>query len=325
TRGMVGRSQLARLARGAVVCNLARGGIVDEEALLEALSSGALRGAVLDVYTSEPLAEDHPLRRAENVLLTPHIGANTEEAQRNVAVDVCVAVREALVEGELSRSINLAGISGMDWSEARSAMRVARRGAVLARALLADRGGRAILRLTLRCAPDPSGAAALLLASAAAGALERALGSDRVNLINSRTLAQQVGIALGASVSDQLGHGRAVEITLSGEGGELLVAGVAPTDGIPRLTRIGNFHIDVPPRGTLLVLTNHDVPGVIGRVGTVLGDASVNIAEYHQARLAEGGEALAAIAVDTAITDDLRTRLLALPDVRSATVVEFLA
>jgi D-3-phosphoglycerate dehydrogenase len=323
TRGMIGREQLAMLPRGSVVCNLARGGIVDEEGLLAALSDGALGGAVLDVFTSEPLDSDHPLRRAQNVLLTPHIGANTVEAQRNVAVDVCAAVRDALLNGELWRSVNMADVSGMDWADARSALLVAQRAAALGCELLADRGVRSIQQLTLRVGPDLSGASSVLLASATAGMLQRVVGREGVNLINARALAGQRGVTVAAGVSDQLGHGRAVEVGLSGDRDALLVAGVAPADGAPRLTRIGGFHVDVPPRGTLMVLTNRDVPGVIGRVGTVLGDAGVNIAEYHQARLAQGGEALAAVAVDTAISPDVRRTLLDLPEVRSVTVVEF--
>jgi D-3-phosphoglycerate dehydrogenase len=105
---------------------------------------------------------------------------------------------------------------------------------------------------------------------------------------------------------------------------EIAVAGVARgTDVPPRLTRIGSFHVDVNPRHTLVILTNHDVPGVIGRVGTLLGEAKVNIAEYHQARLAQGGEALAAISVDGRVNEELRRSLLALPDVLSATIVHF--
>src|SRR5690606_26055419 len=190
-----------------------------------------------------------------------------------------------LVYGELSRSINVADLSGVDWGEARSALLVARRSAALACEILAGRDVRTLQRLTVRVGPDLSGAASLLLAGAAAGMLERVVGREGVNLINSRALAEQRGTAVSVSVSDQLGHGRAVEVLASGENDEMLVAGVAPADGAPRLTRIGRFHVDVPPRGTLLVLTNRDVPGVIGRVGTVLGNAEVNIAEYHQARL----------------------------------------
>ena len=106
---------------------------------------------------------------------------------------------------------------------------------------------------------------------------------------------------------------------------EMLVAGVAPPAAGPRLTRIDGFSVDVTPRRTLLVLTNADVPGVIGRVGTLLGDAHVNIAEYHQARLREGGEALATVSVDGEIAESVRKRLLDLPDVSSATVVNLSA
>ena len=101
------------------------------------------------------------------------------------------------------------------------------------------------------------------------------------------------------------------------------MAGVAPEDGTPRLTRIGSFHVDVNPRQTLLVLTNHDVPGVIGRVGTLLGERGVNIAEYHQARLAQGGDALAAVSVDGTVSEETRKALLELSDIRSASIVHF--
>ncbi|MEP6550912.1 MAG: hydroxyacid dehydrogenase, partial [Gemmatimonadales bacterium] len=116
TTGMIAKREIGRLPRQAIVVNMARGGIVDEEALLDALNSKRLFGAVVDAYEKEPLAPDHPLRTLPNVLLTPHIGASTTEAQRNVAVDVCIAVRDALLSGELSRSINVADVGGQ-WSE----------------------------------------------------------------------------------------------------------------------------------------------------------------------------------------------------------------
>jgi D-3-phosphoglycerate dehydrogenase len=116
---------------------------------------------------------------------------------------------------------------------------------------------------------------------------------------------------------------RAVEVRIRADGQEMRVGGVAALDAPPRITRIGEFHVDVAPRGTLVVLTNSDVPGVIGRVGTVLGDSKVNIAEYHQARLAQGGEALAVISVDGAPGESVRQALLALPDVHTATIVQF--
>lgn len=323
TTGMIGRRELARLRPGAIVVNLARGGIVDDTALIAALDAGTVRGAVLDVFASEPLPADASIRTHPNVVLTPHIGANTEEAQRNVAVDVCIAVRDALLRQELSRSINVAAVSGVPWNELQPAMFVARRAAAVARALLADRGVRAVQRLAVRCGPGLMGGSDALIASAAAGILDGIVESGRLNLINARAIAQARGIELAVAESSSLGHTHALEVALGGAMQEIAVGGIAAPGMSPRLTRIGGFHIDVTPRQTLLVLTNNDVPGVIGYVGTCLGTAGVNIAEYHQARLAQGGEALAAISVDGTVDDDVRRKLLDLPDVLSATVVHF--
>jgi D-3-phosphoglycerate dehydrogenase len=323
TEGMIGRRELSRLKGGAVVVNMARGGIVEETALVQALESGQLRGAVVDAFSKEPLAPDHPLRRAPNVFLTPHIGASSEEAQRNVAVDACAAVRDALLHDELSRSINVAGAGAGDFRALQPALHVARRAAAVARSILADRGVRAIQRLSLRVGPELAGGAQALLASAAAGLLEGTIDVERLNLINARALAEGRGIELSCAESGSLGHEQALQVSLSGGMQELAVQGVAPDGSQPRLTRIGGFHVDVAPRDTLIILTNNDVPGVIGRVGTLLGDNKVNIAEYHQARLAQGGEALAAISVDGSVGPGVREALLKLPDINTATVVHF--
>jgi D-3-phosphoglycerate dehydrogenase len=323
TKGMIGRKELARLHPGALVVNMARGGIVEEPALIAALESGHLRGAVLDVYSSEPLAADHPLRAMSNVVLTPHIGASTAEAQRNVAVDVCEAVRDALLEGELSRSINVAALGATPWEELKPVMWIVRRIAAVARAILADQGGRAVQRVALRCGPEVIGGSAALLSAAAVGVLEGVIEAERLNLINARALAEARGIEMSVAETTQLGSPRAVEVALRGAMQEVTVAGIALDGATPRMTRIGGFQVDVSPRDSLIVLTNNDVPGVIGRVGTLLGDAGVNIAEYHQARLAQGGQALAAITVDGLVSPETREKLLALPDVNSATIVRF--
>jgi D-3-phosphoglycerate dehydrogenase len=323
TTGMIGRRELGRLKPGAIVCNLARGGITSDEALVAALESGRLRGAVLDVYQKEPVTGEHPFRKFDNLVLTPHIGASTAEAQRNVAVDVCIAVRDALLSGELSKSLNVAEISGRDWRELQGALTVARRAAAIARAILAGQGMRAVQRVAVRCGPELAGAHEAIAASAAVGVLEGVIETERLNVISARALARARGVEITVTESAQLGHPSTVEVSLGGSMRELAVAGVADRDGSARITRIGGFHVDVMPRRNMIVLTNHDVPGVIGRVGTLLGDAGVNIAEYHQARMAQGGEALAAITVDTAPSNEVCSSLMALPDVTSATVVRF--
>jgi D-3-phosphoglycerate dehydrogenase len=321
TKGMIGKREIARLPQRSIVVNMARGGIVDEKGLVEALGKHLL-GAVVDAYEKEPLAADHPLRSLPNVLLTPHIGASTTEAQRNVAVDVCMAVRDALLSGELSRSINVADVGGQ-WADVEPALTLARRAAAVGRAILATQGTRAVQRIDVRSGSALSAAKSALLASAARGLLEGTVEQERLNLINARTMAETRGIDLSITETPIQDNPYAVEVRLSGGMQEIAVAGTAQPGAAARFTRIGAFHVDIQPRDTLLILTNNDVPGVIGRVGTLLGEAGVNIAEYHQARLAQGGQALAAVSVDGDVSEAIRESLLSLPDVSSAAVVCF--
>jgi len=322
TRGIIDADALARLPRGAIVTNFARGGIIDESALANALGEDRLAGALLDVYTTEPLPSDHPLRRAANVLLTPHLGASTVEGQRNVAVDVCIAVRDALLSGQLSGAVNLAGVDRARWRDLRGALFLARQEAAIARAMLAERGTRAPEQLTLHYGRQFVGADSLLGSAAAEGLLAAIMSDDRVNIVNARERATERGIAIATVPLPPTDDGQAVRVTVSGGGRQLSIGGTATPGTSPRITRIGDFKVDVAPRRTLIVLTNADVPGVIGQVGTVLGTAGINIAEYHQARMTQGGEALAAISVDGTVSEQVRRRLLEVTAVRSATVIE---
>ena len=325
TRGMIRARELAMLPEGAVIANMARGGIINEADLVAELARDRLRGALLDVFEKEPLAADHPLRTASRVVLTPHLGASTAEGQRNVSVDVCASVREALLSGELSSAVNVEGGERVEWGELRDALQLARRSAAMARALLADRGARAVDQLTLRLSRELISADKLLLAAASIGVVEDVVegGGARLNIVNARAQAEARGIVLAVAASSAPGQAYNLQVTVRGQGNEVVIAGNAMPGAPPRITRIGDFTVDVTPRHTMVVLTNADVPGVIGRVGTLLGDAGVNIAEYHQSRTSQGGNALAAITVDGEIDAALRTRLLASQDVRSVTVVNF--
>src|ERR1051326_7908410 len=319
---MLGRDALARLPKDAIVANFARGGIVDDVALVEALKGGHLQGALLDVYAKEPLAADHPLRTLENVLLTPHLGASTAEGQRNVAVDVCADVRAALLSGELSGAVNISGVDRARWQELRGALFLARQTAAIGRAMLADRGSPAVEQLTLHVGRQFGGAEGLLASAAAEGLLAAVMGDDRINLINARARASERGIAI-ATIPALAGEDpNIIRAAISGDERQITIGGVAVPGAAPRLTRIGEFKVDVAPRRTLIVLTNADVPGVIGHVGTVLGNAGVNIAEYHQARMSQGGDALAAITVDGSVSPAVCRQLTSIPGVRSATIIE---
>lgn len=323
TRGMIRSRELELLKDGAVIANLARGGIIDEADLGAELSRNRLRGALLDVFSKEPLAGEHPLRSAPRVVLTPHLGASTAEGQRNVSVDVCAAIRDALLSGELSSALNVAAGERGAWLEFHDAMLLARRAAAMARALLADRGARAVSQLTLRLGSKLVHADNLMLSSAAIGVVEGVVEGTRLNVVNARAQAESRGIALSVAPTVSTDQPYLMQVTVRSDGDEMSVDAVAAPGASPRIRRIGEFVVDVSPRRTMLVLTNADVPGVIGRVGTLLGDASVNIAEYHQSRTSQGGNALAAITVDGTIDAQLRRRLLASPDVRSVTVLNF--
>jgi D-3-phosphoglycerate dehydrogenase len=322
TRGMLSSAELAHLKDGAVLVNMARGGIIDETALAAELKRERLRGAVLDVYAAEPLVGEHAFRERSDVVLTPHLGASTVESQHNVAVDVCAGVRDFFLEDDLTRSLNV-DVGEVDIPGLAGALRLARRSAMVARALLASRGGTAVSGLTLKIGDDLAPATTVLLSAVTAGVLENVVDAGRLNLINARRVAAERGIELGVAAGGVPPHDRALEVRVrSGDLSER-VGGVAPVDTGARLTRIQDFHVDVAPRRTLMVLHNRDVPGVIGQVGTILGDAGVNIAEYHQARLAQGGEALAVVTVDAPPPPGLADELLDLPHVTRVTVVSF--
>ncbi|MDQ3557212.1 MAG: phosphoglycerate dehydrogenase [Gemmatimonadota bacterium] len=311
TRGMIGAAELARLGPRSLVLNLARGGVVAEDALLDALRSGAVSGAALDVFEREPLAPDHPLRFLPNVLLTPHLGASTTEAQRSVATEACVAVRDALLSGDLNAALNAGGVGGAQGREMRPLFDLANRLGRLGRALLP--GG--LSALELRYSGPREEAPRPLLLAALQGALRGVVDRRAINLVNVHHVSEERGIETAwAHVARHGEPGEEIDLRLDGGDRSVRVGGAVFGESQGRIVRIGSFRVDVAPRGTLLVLRNRDVPGVIGHVGSLLGEAGVNIAEYHQARLQAGGEALAAISIDTPVSAELRERLAALPD-----------
>ena len=318
TRDMIDAAALGRMKKGAFLVNVARGGVVDEAALAKALESGHLAGAALDVFANEPLEEDSPLRKAPNIVLTPHLGASTSEAQELVATEISEAVRAALAEGDLSRALNAPAIAGDTMKALAPLFTLGTALGDLACALTP--GG--IREIEIRYAGDSDEALEPLTAYVLVGLLRNVLGSDQVNFVSSRHLARQRGIGVARTrLSQHADYNEYVEVVLNAERGDLRLAGALLGDAHPRIVRIADYHVDVVPSGTLIVLKNDDVPGVIGRVGSLLGSHAINIAGYHQARLSKGGEALAAIVVDGEVDASVREALLDLPEVSRAVVV----
>ncbi|HEY0019562.1 MAG TPA: phosphoglycerate dehydrogenase [Longimicrobium sp.] len=312
TRGMIGAPELARLPRNAFVLNLARGGVVVEDALTEALRAGRIGGAALDVFDSEPLAADHPLRSVPNLVLTPHLGASTRDAQRNVAIEACEAVRDALVTGDLSAAMNATSVGGAGMRELRPLLALADRLGRLGRALVPG----ALTSLEVRYTGARAEAPRPLLLAALQGAMRDVVERRAINLVNAQHVAAERGIETASTHVDGRGElGEEIELRLEGGERSIRVGGAVLGETHGRIVRIGPFRVDVAPRGVMLVLRNRDVPGVIGRVGTLLGEAGVNIAEYHQARLQVGGEALAAVTVDSRIPQDVIELLAGKPEI----------
>ena len=312
TAGLIGEPELALLKPGAYLINAARGGVVDEAALYDALVGKRLAGAALDVYEQEPLPADNPLRKLPNIVLTPHLGAATAEAQQNVALEIAEAVRAALCEGDLSRAVNAPALSGEAMRKVRPLLNLSERLGLLASCV----GECAVERVEVRYAGSLEEAVRPIASAALIGILTPVVGKSAVNFVNAIHLAESRGIGVDrARVAAHGDYAEFIELRVHGQSADTVVAGALLAEGHPRIVRINGFHVDVNPRGTLVVIRNRDVPGVIGRVGTVLGDAGINIAEYHQARLKAGGQALAAISIDSRLSPGVLERLRELPEI----------
>ena len=311
TARLISTAEFELVKPTAYLVNAARGGVVDESALYDALSSGRLAGAAVDVFEQEPLPADHPLRSLNNIILTPHLGASTAEAQQNVALEISEAVRAALVDGDLSRAVNAPAISGEAMRKVRPLLDLAQRLGRLATAL-ADTPTQ---RVEMRYAGSEDDAIRPLVSAVLMGVLAPMVGRS-VNFVNAIHLAEARGISVERSrVGPIADFPELIEVRLRGGNGDTVVSGAMVAEGHPRIIRIDGFHIDMNPRGTLVVIRNRDVPGVIGRVGTLLGDAGINIAEYHQARVQAGGQAIAAVSVDGKLSGELLERLREMPEI----------
>ena len=295
-RGLIGADEIALMPDGAILINAARGGLVDEAALADALVSGKLGAAGLDVYEREPLPEDSPLRTAPNLVFTPHIGASTDEAQAEVSRQIAVAVRDALLSADYQTALNAPYEEG-ERGRVAPVMELGRRLGILLGKL--DDGR--CQRVEVQYAGTIPGVLRPLTAAAIEGFLARRV-EPPINVVNALSIAGELGIDVArvrtGQIQDYTNHVQ-LRATHDGLDDDLVVAGALLGDGEhSRIVRVGEFHVDVVAQGTLLFVHNRDIPGVIGMVGTALGAAGVNIAEYHQARTEAGGAALGVVRID---------------------------
>jgi len=321
TRHLLNRERLfgGKVKPNLLVVNDARGEVVDEFALAEALKEKKVAGAALDVFATEPPAKDHPLFGLDNVVLTPHLGASTDEAQTAVSVDACKAIVAYLRSGEIRGAVNAGGIRlDLPPDEAPFAKLAARIGTLLAG--YCDCGYRTI---TLRA----SGARApklmnTLLRLATVELLKPHLGLGAVNVINVEHLAKQRGISL-VQVQEEAPPagliGDVIGVRVEGtDGSSHRILGTVYADGLPRVLRFDGYSMDMVPEGNMVLVQNRDQPGVIGTVGTMFGDAGVNIADMVISReFNKDGTATALMVLktDSAPPDSLLNRLKARPNI----------
>jgi D-3-phosphoglycerate dehydrogenase len=293
TRGLIGREALARLRPGAIILNVARGGIVDEAALAEALASGHVAGAGIDVFDAEP-PTDSPLLDAPNTLLTPHLGASTAEAQVLVAEEVAAQVLDVLDGRSARYAVNAPLLTP---ETARAIAPYLPLAEILGRFFAQfSRGG--VRTLTLEIAGELAEHDASPLTAAVLRGLLETTTEERVNLVNAGALAKARGITVVERKTPDAGA-FAAQLTISSDGprGPVTVAGTVG-GGEPRITRIGEYRLDLAPSDVMLISRHHDRPGMVGRIGAMLGEADVNISAMHLGRTRPREDALMILALD---------------------------
>jgi D-3-phosphoglycerate dehydrogenase len=318
TQGMINAESIRKMKKGVRLVNCARGELLDDAAVIEALQSGQIAGAGLDVYSHEPL-KDSPLMTQQNVLLTPHIAGSTNEAQEAVGVQIALQVREYLMKGVIQNAVNVPSISEEEYQLMLPYIALGERlGTFLAQSC---EGG--LEEICLTYTGEIAGwQTALIRNSAVAGALNQlAHAHERANLVNAVSAAEERGI-------------RVIERKMAAEAGNTLrmnfksgmqentVCGSVQAGSPPRLLEIDGIHVEAPLEGNMIYMRNLDVPGVIGRVGTVLGQHNVNIANFSLGRGPES-KAVAVVQVDGDISEPVLEALRGIETILQAKAIRF--
>ena len=319
TKALIGARELQTLKPECRLLNVARGGIIDEAALVEALQAGRVAGAALDVFTSEPPPADFPLLKAPNVVLTPHLGASTIEAQENVAKEAAQLLIDFLQKGIIQFAVNMAAVDRAELEEVRTYVDLAHRLGMLQAQLAQSAIRKAVL--TYRGDVALRGTR-LVTASFVAGLLENRL-DEHVNLVNAEMLARERGIEIVSASSPKKGDfSTLIQTEVYADQKPMTASGTLFGNQYLRLVQIGPFRLDTYLDGTLMVFPHRDVPGLIGHIGTIFGRHNVNIARMAVGRESPGGEAVAVLNLDNDPSEAALTEVKAHPHVHSISVVK---
>lgn len=279
TKYLIDKEAFKQMKKGVYIINCARGGIVKEDDLCWALESGIVAGAALDVFEKEPVDPNNPLLHMDNVICTPHLGASTEEAQENVAVDIANQIVDYLVNGNIINSINTASASAEVLKKLGPAIKLGEKLGSLQGQLCTESPKEILINYygeitTQKTAP--------ITTAILQGVLQSMLSDDSINSVNAPYLAKERGITVKESkISTHSDYSMLIEIALKFKGSESIVAGSIFGKGHPRIVYFNNIFLEVNPTGQILIVENEDKPGVVGNVGTFLGNKHVNISNLQ--------------------------------------------
>ncbi|MBP0009572.1 MULTISPECIES: phosphoglycerate dehydrogenase [unclassified Roseofilum] len=318
TANLINAESLAKMKPTARIINCARGGIIDEVALAEALKNGQIAGAALDVYASEPLSESPLMKLGKEVILTPHLGASTTEAQVNVAVDVAEQIRDVLLGLPARSAVNIPGLHPDALEQLRPYLQLAETLGNLVSQLVGDRVESLNIHLQGELANNQSQP---IVIAALKGLLSRAL-RERVNYVNASIEAQERGIRVietrDASICDYKGS---LLLQAKGPSEEHEVTGTLLGDGEIRITMVDGFPINVPPNQHMLFTRHRDMPGIIGKIGSLLGSFNVNIASMQVGRQIVRGDAVMVLTIDDPLPEGILEEILKVAGIRDANTV----
>lgn len=319
TKGLLGEKEIAKMKPNVRIINCARGGIIDEELLFKAVQEGKIAGAAVDVFTKEPAPADNPLLKSEKIIVTPHLAASTTEAQISASTDIAEEIIAALKGDPVRYAINIPRIPPAVRAVIGPFMGVCQ---MMGR-LLSRLGEGQMEGLNIKYEGEIATCDASALKAYILGGLLESHVEERVNLVNANQIAQKRGLKISETREPACeAYTNLITLELKTSSGTLTVAGTS-VKGEPRFVRINDFQVDViPTKGFFLFSDHKDRPGLIGSVGTILGDADINISAMHLGRLKPRGNALLILDVDEAVNEDVLKKLRALPEVYTMKLVE---
>jgi D-3-phosphoglycerate dehydrogenase len=318
TRHLLSAARLQKTKRGARIINCARGGLIDETALAAALQSGHIAAAALDVFEAEPLPADSPLRNAPNLVLTPHLGASTAEAQESVGIEIAQSVRAALLEGTIRNAVNMPNLDAKTLAIVGPHLRF---GEKLGR-FLSQVAPKRVEALNINYSGKVNEVDTTAITRAVLKGFLYTAGGNEVNEVNAPAFAESLGLKITETRLSAAGdYTDLLELSAVADGKTVSVGG-AFFGATPRIVSVNSRPVEARPHGVVLVLENTDRPGMVGRIGTLLGDHGVNIATMSLSRNQAGGTALTVLNLDTAPTEEVLAAIRASEDIHSAQVIE---